>query len=412
MRDRTLPRNLLQVSLLSVVLLLAACGGSDAPAPDGGAMHFPPTQVNVAQVVRRPVAQWDEFNGRFEAIERVALRPRVSGYVEQVHFTEGADVAKDALLFTIDQRSFKAQVSRARADLASARAQLERAEKDAARAQTLVQNKAISNEEFDARTSGVSQARAAVQAARAALDQAELELSWTEVRAPIAGRTSIAEVTAGNTVVAGQTQLTTLVALDPIYVSFEGDEQTYLRYADLARRGERESSRDTANPVRVGLANESGYPHTGEVVMVDNALNPATGTIRARAKLDNPDGRFTPGLFARVQLLGSGEHEALLIHDQAILTDQDRKYVYVAGSVPGQPGAMAVRKDIQPGAMVEGLRIVVSGLEPTDRVVVNGMRRIFFPGAPLDPIEVPMDAPNTVAAPPAAAGADAAAPQE
>lgn len=384
-------------------LMLAACGGGATEAPGGG-FQMPPTEVNTAQVISREVEQWDEFNGRFEAIERVVLRPRVSGYIDQVHFVEGADVAKDDLLFTIDARSFKAQVERGRAELARAQAQLAQAENDAARARTLIENKAISGEEFDARSSGVAQARAAVQAARAALEQSQLELSWTQVRAPIAGRTSVAAVTAGNTVLAGQTELTTLVSLDPIYVTFEGDEQTYLRYGDLARSGERDSSRDAGNPVRVGLANEPGYPHQGHMVMVDNALNPGTGTIRARARLDNPEGRFTPGLFARVQLLGTGMRPALLIHDQAVLTDQDRKYVYVAATVPEQ-GTVALRKDVQLGGSVDGLRIVTSGLDAGDRVIVNGMRKIFFPGAPVAPVDVPMDAPNTIVQPQDAAAA-------
>lgn len=397
------------VLLLSV--MLAACGKEQAaPAADGGGFQMPPTEVNVAQVISREVEQWDEFNGRFEAVERVVLRPRVSGYIDKVHFIEGADVAKDELLFSIDSRTFKSAVERSRAELARAKAQLAQAQNDATRAQTLIENKAISREEYDARTSGVAQARAAVQSAQAVLEQSQLELSWTEVRAPIAGRVSIAAVTAGNTVIAGQTELTTLVSLNPIYVSFEGDEQTYLRYGDLARTGERDSSRDTANPVRVGLANEEGYPHQGEMVMVDNALNPTTGTIRARAKLDNADGRFTPGLFARVQLLGSGMRPALLIHEQAVLTDQDRKYVYVAATMPDQPGTVALRKDVQLSGNVDGLRIVTSGLEVGDQVIVNGMRKIFFPGAPVAPVLVPMEAPNTVTAPAMPDAAGAAAP--
>jgi multidrug efflux system membrane fusion protein len=295
--------------------------------------------------------------------------------------------------------------------LARARAQLAQAQNDAGRAKTLIENKAISSEEFDARTSGVAQARAAVQSAQALLQQGELELSWTQVRAPIAGRVGIGAVTMGNTVIAGQTELTTLVSLDPIYVSFEGDEQTYLRYADLARNGKRESPRDSATPVRIGLANELSYPHHGEMVMIDNALNPTTGTIRARAILDNSEGRFTPGMFARVQLLGSNKRPALLIHEQAVLTDQDRKYVYVATTLPDQPSTLALRKDIQLGGNVDGLRIVTAGLEAGDQVIVNGMRKIFFPGAPVVPVLVPMDAPNIVAPPPAVASESTAAQQ-
>jgi membrane fusion protein, multidrug efflux system len=196
--------------------------------------------------------------------------------------------------------------------------------------------------------------------------------------------------------------------VDPVYVSFEGDEQTYLRYQSMARDGSRPSSRDAANPVRVALANEQGFPHEGRMVFVDNALNPSTGTIRARAELANPDGVFTPGLFARVRLLGSGERPAMLIHPQAVLNDQDRKFVYVVGKDPKTKSDIALRKDVVLGAEVEGLATVQSGLEATDRIVVNGMRKIFFVGAPLKPIDVPMNAPNTLPSPPAGTGADAA----
>jgi len=203
------------------------------------------------------------------------------------------------------------------------------------------------------------------------------------------------------------------VSLDPVYVSFQGDERAYLRYQSMDRAGTRPSSRNSDNPVRVALADDVGFPHEGRMVFVDNAINPATGTILARAELPNKDGVFTPGLFARVQLLGSGERDAILIHPQSILVDQDRRYVYVADMVTppaemgGGPAYLgAVRKDVELGATIDGMVVVEKGLETSDKVVVNGMRKIFFPGAPIAPVDVPMDAPNTVAAPSAAPASD------
>lgn len=223
-----------------------------------------------------------------------------------------------------------------------------------------------------------------VRAAEAAVTQARLNLQFTEVRAPIDGRAGRALVTAGNLAQADATALTTLVSLDPVHVHFDADEQAYLRYNELARRGERDGSR---NPVRVGLANEDGYPHAGTVDFVDNQVDPATGTIRARAVVPNPDRVFTPGLFARVQIEGTGRFEALLIDEKAVLTDQDRKYVYVLG-----PGNTAVRKDVELGRSVDGLRAVTGGLTAEDRVIVNGVQKVFFAGMPVKPQVVAMGA--------------------
>jgi multidrug efflux system membrane fusion protein len=193
----------------------------------------------------------------------------------------------------------------------------------------------------------------------------------------------------GNLVTPGQTVLTTLASVDPVYVTFTGDERAYLRYQELAREGNRASSRDARNPVLVGLADEEGFPHKGEMDFVDNALNPETGSIRARAVVPNPDGIFTPGLYARVRLLGETQKDALLINEQAVLTDQDRRYVYVVGDRNS-----AERRDVKLGPLVEGLIVVESGLKPGDRVIINGMRKIFFPGQPVNPHDVPMDKPN------------------
>lgn len=394
----TLPRLALACAL---ALALAACGGSAPP--------MPATEVNVAAVVAKPVAQWDEFTGRIEAIESAEIRPRAGGTITGVHFDEGGLVAKGDLLFTIDDREYRAAVASARADVARAEARRGLAATELKRSEALIAARAVSAGELEARQNEAKQADADLLAAQARLQTAELNLSFTRVTAPIAGRAGAARVRTGNLVGAGEPVLTTVVSLDPVYVSFQGDERAYLRYQDMAREGSRPSSRNAENPVRVGLANEAGFPHTGRMVFVDNVVDAATGTIFARAELPNPDGVFTPGLFARVQLLGSGQRDALLIHPQAVLTDQDRRYVFVADSVTlpaemggnGQPHLGAVRKDVVLGPVIDGLVVVEEGLDADDRVVVNGMRRIFFPGAPITPVEVPMDAPNTVVAAPA-----------
>jgi multidrug efflux system membrane fusion protein len=389
----------------ALALALAGCGDFN--------MSMPPTEVSVAPVVAKPVAQWDEFTGRIEAVESAEIRPRVGGTITGVHFAEGGPVAKGALLFTIDDREYRAAVASARADLARAEARRALAATELKRSEALIAARAVSAGELEGRQNEAAQAAADVLAAQARLETAELNLSFTRITAPIAGRVGAARIRSGNLVVPGDPVLTTVVALDPVFVSFRGDERAYLRYQQMAREGSRPSSRSAENPVRVALAGDEGFPHTGRMVFVDNALDPATGTILARAELPNPDGVFTPGLFARVQLLGSGQRDALLIHPQAVLTDQDRRYVYVADSVTlppemggsGEPHLGAVRKDVVLGPTIDGLVVVEEGLDADDRVIVNGMRKIFFPGAPIVPVEVPMDAPNTVVAAPGPADA-------
>ena len=376
--------------------LLAACGGGGEP------QQFPPPDVSVATVVQKSVTQWDQFTGRVEAVDTVGIRPRVAGHLEGVHFREGGLVRKGDLLFTIDDREYRAQLEAARAAVAGAEAEAQLAAQELRRAEELVGQRLIAERDLDAARARDQQAAASLLSALARRRQAELDLGFTRITAPIDGRAGAALVRPGNLVAPGETLLTTVVSTDPVYVVFDGDEAAYLRYQQMARRGERESSRDARNPVLVGLADEQGFPHRGEMDFVDNRVNPETGTIRGRAVVPNPDGVFTPGLFARVRLLGAAEVEALLVHEQAVMTDQDRRYVYVVGE-----DGTAQRKDVTLGAHVEGLRVVESGLVPGDKVVVNGVRKIFFPGQPVNPREVPMDAPNQPApdtAPPAQAG--------
>jgi len=354
-------------SAVALAFLLAACR---APAPAAP----PPPAVTAAPAIGRTVNEWDEFTGRIEAVGYVQVRPRVSGFIEKVTFTEGKEVKEGDVLFVIDQREYKDALDRAEAELTRAKTQAALAKSESERAEPLVAENAISREEYDARVSGSAEANASIQGAEAAVRTAKLNLEWTRVRAPISGRISRAEVTAGNVVQGGApepTLLTTIVSMDPVYVYFEGDEQAYLRYNQLARDGTRQSSRVARNPVRMGLANEQGYPHTGYVDFVDNQLNPNTGTIRARAVFSNKDRFFTPGLFARIQLLGSGKFDAVLVQDGAIGTDQDRKFVYVL-----KPDSTVEYRSVELGRIVDGLRVIRKGVVPDELVVINGLQRI------------------------------------
>jgi multidrug efflux system membrane fusion protein len=330
--------------------------------------------VTVAAVIEREINEWDEFTGRMQAVETVEVRPRVTGYIEKVAFAEGKEVRKGDVLFVIDPRPYRAELARTSANLEAARTRAELAALDLERARVLVAKEAISREEFDLRTSALKESRAAIQAAEAEVTEARLNLEWTEVRSPIEGRVSRAEVTQGNLVQSGAsdpTLLTTVVSLDPMYVYFEGDEQTYLKYGQLARTGQRSSSRDVRNPIFLALANEQGFPHEGYVDFVDNQLDPSTGTIRARAVFSNEDRVFTPGLFARLKLIGSGRYKAVLIRDTAVGTDQDKKFVLVL-----KPDNTVEYRRIEMGRLVDDLRIVTSGLQGGERIVVNGLQRV------------------------------------
>jgi RND family efflux transporter MFP subunit len=343
--------------------------------------------VTVAAVVEREITDWDGFTGRLEAVETVEVRPRVSGYIQEVAFVEGNEVRKGDVLFVIDPRPYQAELARAAAELEGARTRAELARSDFARAQVLVARQAISREEFDLRASGVKESQASIRAAEAQVAEARLDVEWTRVRSPIDGRVSRAEVTEGNLVHNGSpepTLLTTVVSLDPIYVYFDGDENTYLKYGRLAPSGLRAGSGDAPNPIYLGLANEEGFPHEGQVDFVDNQLDPSTGTIRARGVFSNADRNFTPGLFARLMLMGNGRYKAALIRDAAVGTDQDRKFVMIL-----KPDSTVEYRQIESGRVVEGLRIVESGLRGGERIVVNGLQRVRS-GTKVIPKEEPM----------------------
>lgn len=383
MNSFTIRQSCVFIILSVLCAFIAGCNtGSDAPAEPS------PPDVTVANVLSRSVQAWDEFNGRVRAIPTVELRPRVSGYINRVAYQEGSEVKPGDLLFVIDPRPYRNALHHAQAQLAHARAAVNLARSKIEHAQALFAAHAMSREEFDSRKTALNQAIADVRAAEAAVATAKLDLSFTEVRAPIAGRAGQALLTTGNLVQADQSILTTLVSQDPMYVYFDCDEHSFLRYKEFARRNDHQRN---VYPVRIRLANDQGFPHHGTVDFFDNQLNPATGTIRVRAVVANADRMLTPGLHAQVQLQGSGEQHALLINEKAILTDQDRKYVYVVGE-----GNKAFRKDITLGRQIDGLRIVQSGLDTTDRVIIIGTQRIFQDGMTVTPQYASMDTPEAI----------------
>jgi membrane fusion protein, multidrug efflux system len=372
-------RPLLLVCTYAVTLALPLAGCKPAP----GKAPPSPAEVEVAAVVSGPIRLSDEFNGRVASINSVDVRARVTGYVDEVGYREGDSVKRGDLLFVIDPRPFRDALDSAKANLEREQAAAAFADIQEKRAKQLNASDAISQEEYQNRDSDLSQSAARVHEAESAVATAELNLSFTEVRSPIDGKTSRAQLTRGNLAQADQTVLTTVVSQDPIYVYFDCDEQSYLRFQERVQRGGGVSS---ANPVRVALANETAFPHAGRIDFLDNAVNAATGTIRARVVLNNPNHLFTPGLYARVQLESTGTVQALLVDDKAILTDQDRKYVYVLGA-----GNTAQRKDVQLGPLVNGLRMVQSGLGAGDKVIVSGLQKIFYPGVPVTPKESAME---------------------
>jgi RND family efflux transporter MFP subunit len=363
--------NLRNALLAWIVLASVALSGCRSQAETAAP---PPPAVVVATPLVIRMSEWDEYTGRFEPTDRVDIRARVDGYVSSIHFRDGAIVKTGDLLFVIDPRPYEAVLEGARADVVRAETRVELAATDFARGEEIFAIKGISQEEFDQRTQAKKEAEAALVVARAAERAAALNVEFTSVRAPMGGRISENYVSVGNLVSGGQagsTLLTTIVAIDPIQFVFDASEADYLRYSRLNAKGERRSSRDAANPVRIRLLDESSFTHVGTMDFVDNRLDPTTGTIRGRALVPNPDGFLTPGQFGRLQLLGSGEFDALLVPDSAILSDQSRRFVWTVGNddVPEQ-------RVIEPGGLERGLRIVRAGLQRGDRVVINGMQRV------------------------------------
>jgi len=351
--------------LQSTSLLLAFAMACQKPAPP---MQAP--EVTVAPAIAREVADFDEFTGRLEAIEAVEVRPRVAGFIQRVAFHEGAIVERGDALVTIDPRPYEADVARAEAVLEQAKVHEQLAQQELDRAKRLVNTQAISREELDARTSAVAEGAAAARAADAALRTAKLNLEWTVVRAPISGRVGRAEITAGNLVQAGAPSpslLTTIVSLDPLYVYFDADERAYLKYAGAvsALRG------GNSRSIQVGLADEAGFPRDAKIDFVDNRVDRSAGTIRVRAVLSNSNHQLTPGLFARVRLAADQRRSATMVQDQAIGTDQDRKFVLIL-----KPDSTIEYRPVVVGRVVDGLRVVQTGLNPGENVVINGLLRV------------------------------------
>ena len=357
-------------------IVLGGCRSADAPpAP------MPPAVVVASPMVIR-LTEWDEYTGVFEATDTVDVRARVDGYLNSIHFRDGAIVKPGDLLFVIDPRPYEAVLEGARADVVRAQTRMELATTDFTRGEALFAIKGISQEEFDARAQARKEAEAAVIVARATERAAALNVEFTQVRAPLGGRISRKFVSVGNVISGGQagsTLLTTIVAVDPIQFVFDASEADYLKYNRMNASGERRTSRDTANPVRIRLLDEPSFTHVGKMDFVDNRVDAATGTIRGRALVPNPGGFLTPGQYGRLQLIGSGEFDALLVPDSAILSDQSQRFVWALGKddIPEQ-------RVIEPGNIERGLRIVRAGLQRDDRIVINGMQRVR-PGARVTP---------------------------
>ena len=360
---------------LACVVLAGCRSAQSAPAP-------PAPAVVVSSPLVMRLTEWDEYTGRFEATDRVDVRARVDGYLDSIHFRDGAVVRPGDLLFVIDPRPYEAVLEGARADVVRAETRVELATTDFTRGESLFAIRGISQEEFDRRVQARKEAEAALVVARAAERVAALNVEFTRVRAPIGGRIAENFVSVGNVISGGQagsTLLTTIVAVDPIQFVFDASESDYLKYNRMNASGERRTSRDAPNPVRIRLLDEPSFTHTGTMDFVDNRVDPATGTIRGRALVPNPGGFLTPGQFGRLQLLGSGEFDALLVPDSAILSDQSRRFVWTLGKddIPEQ-------RVVEPGNLERGLRIVRAGLQRDDRVVINGMQRVR-PGTKVAP---------------------------
>jgi RND family efflux transporter MFP subunit len=364
---------------LPLILALASCGDGDKAKNSAGGG---PPPVTVAAPLKQKITDWDEYTGRFTAVQSVELRARVSGYLDAIKFTDGQLVEKGQLLFVIDPRPFQAALDKAQADLKQQQSRQELAASELLRAAKLLEAHAISQEEYDTRADSARQSEAAVASARAAARSAALDLEFTEIRSPIAGRIGDRKIDIGNVVSGGSsssTLLATIVSQDPIYFEFDGSEADYLRYVRLSQSGTRPSSRDAANKVYVRLMDESKWTHEGKMNFVDNQLDSGSGTVRGRAIFANAGAVFQPGMFGRLRLIGAGDYDALLLPDEAIVSDQATKLVMVVN----QDGVVTPHK-VTLGAKVDGLRVVKSGIAATDQIVISGLTRAR-PGAKVTP---------------------------
>jgi RND family efflux transporter MFP subunit len=371
----------LRILLLAMLAVMAAfttgCGPTPSQAQPPGRAGPPP--VSVAPVTRRMVEEFDEFGARLAAVEQVEVRARVAGTLERVHFRDGQVVRKGALLFTIYPRPLDAEVARTEASVASALTQAELARSEQARAELLLPMRAVSEQEVDQLRAAARNAVSTVRSAQAALYAARLNLGYTRIASPIGGRVSRTTVTAGNLVSVNEPVLTTIVSTDRVYAYFDASEAAFLKYGQAA------ADPQAAPVVRMGLFDEQGFPHTGKIDFVDNRLNPATGSMQLRAVFDNKNGRFTPGLSARVKLGAGKPYQATLVPERAISTDQTRKIVLVVG-----PNRLVEAREVKTAALIDGMR-VVSGVQPGEHIIVDGLQRAF-PGAPVTPQLVPVDA--------------------
>ncbi|MCG8393600.1 MAG: efflux RND transporter periplasmic adaptor subunit [Pseudomonadales bacterium] len=368
--------------LLVAVMAAVFLAGCDARS-EADQQQMPAPEVDVANVIAEPVTLWESFTGRVVAPETVELRPRVSGYIDKVAFEEGELVKEGDLLFQIDPRPYRARLQAARAELEQAGSRLSQARSEAVRASALLESRAISQEEYDQRSTALMSAKALVNAAQAAVETAKLDLQYTRVTAPVSGRAGRAMVTRGNLANADQTLLTTVVSVDPLHVYFEADEQSAMESQKILSTGE-------SRTVRIGLAGETGYPHRGTLDFIDNRLDHSTGTLQYRAELANPDGIFKPGQYARVEMPVTELDQALLVNRKAVLTDQDRRFVYVVS----QDNTVA-RRQVSTGRPVDELLVIHDGLQSGDRVIINGVQKVFGDGMPVQPKQIAMREPSS-----------------
>ncbi|HTH60065.1 MAG TPA: efflux RND transporter periplasmic adaptor subunit [Paraburkholderia sp.] len=373
-----------RIAMVALGVLAIAAGIAFGVTRNEGratAAEAPPApEVDVAKVVQRTITDWQSYSGRMEAVDKVDVRPLVSGTIVSVNFRDGALVKKGDTLFVIDPRPYQAAVDQAAAQVAGAQAREGYTQSDWERAQRLIGDNAIAKRDYDEKQNAAREANANLKAAQAALEAAQINLGYTRIVAPVSGRVSRAEITVGNVVSAGASAvpLTTLVSVSPIYASFDADEQTYLDYISRMKDGRKV-------PVELGLANETGYSRSGTIESVDNRLDTSSGTIRVRARFDNADGTLVPGLYARIKVSGSVPHPALLVDDAAIGTDQDKKFVFVVDG-----NNQVVYRAVQTGSEQGNLRVIVGGLKEGDRVIVNGTQRVR-PGVQVRAHMVPMN---------------------